>query len=76
MALDESKEEIILLCACKKYFKRKENGILILNININKLKIEYTKFIKTGSFEVYCFCPISLYEKRKNSFFSLEKSAT
>ena len=76
MALDESKEEIILLCACKKYFKRKENGILILNININKLKIEYTKFIKTGSFEVYCFCPISLYEKRNNSFFSLEKSET
>jgi len=71
-----NEDEIILLCACKKYFKSKENGILIANININKLKIEYTKFLKTGSFEVYCFCTISLLEKRNNSFFSLEKSET
>jgi len=73
---NKNEDEIILLCACKKYFKSKENGILIVNININKLKIKYTKFLKTGSFEVYCFCPISLLEKRNNSFFSLEKSET
>ena len=76
MSLNENKEQIILLCACKKYIKSQENGILIVNINIRELNIEKTKFLKTGSFEVYCFCPISLYEKRKNSFFSMEKSET
>ena len=74
MSSNKNKEEIILLCACKKYTKNKENGILILNINITKLKIEYTKFLNTGSFEVYSFCPISLYEKRNTFFSSIKKN--
>ena len=50
----------ILLCACKKYFKKGKNGILLINIKFKEKNIsEIDKtFYDTGYFEVYCFCPI------------------
>ena len=53
---DESKEEEkYLICACKKYFKDQDNGILLINMNDNKYN---SKFYNTRDFEVHCFCQI------------------
>ena len=54
----------LLLCACKKYKKNQKNGIFSLNISDQK-----TNFKNTKSFEVYCFCQIFIYEKKKNTSF-------
>ena len=53
--------ENILLCACKKYNEKDKNGILMVTITKNNENNEpkfNKKFIDTGEFEVYCFCPI------------------
>lgn len=61
--------ERVLLCACKKYLRQQKNGILLLHFQNDKYKdnicenIKY-KFYPTKNFEVYCFCPISKYNKR------------
>ena len=54
-------DNIILLCACKKYTKEQKNGILLVKLKINNSDIwdKSHKFFDTGKFEVYCFCPIS-----------------
>ena len=63
----------ILLCGCKKYLKRKKNGILLLmNFNLNDKKnvnnvdimVEHY-FYDTKNFEVYCFCSLSIINKMK-----------
>ena len=56
---NESKNRI-LLCACKKYCQKQNNGILIVNANLDK----YIKnpFYDTGEFEVFAFCPIEINE--------------
>ena len=46
----------ILLCACKKYIEKQNNGILLIYLENNSQKF-YT-FYDTGNFEVYCFCPL------------------
>ena len=47
-----------LLCACKKYKKNDENGILLVDLNFSlKNKFRY-KFFNTGNIEIYCFCQI------------------
>ena len=51
---EEEEEEKYLICACKKYSKNQENGILFVNLNDNY----NNKFYNTGDFEVYCFCQI------------------
>ena len=52
-----------LLCACKKYEKNGENGILLVDLNYShKNKFQY-KFFNTGNIEIYCFCQI--YEESK-----------
>jgi hypothetical protein len=53
----------ILLCACKKYSKEQKNGILLVNLSnfYEKEKINEL-FYDTGSYEVDCFCPISIVE--------------
>ena len=59
----KNKSHKILLCACKKYKKNQKNMILIVNYDFStgeKIKIN---FKNTGSFEVYCFCQLSNYEK-------------
>ena len=48
----------ILLCACKKYFEDQENGILLINPQLEENHEIKDPFINTGNFEVYCFCPI------------------
>ena len=56
----------ILFCACKKYFPHQKNGILLVNVlKENKQKIEL--FYDTEKFEVYCFCPIFLYDDKNNN---------
>jgi hypothetical protein len=62
--------EYILLCACKKYNEKDKNGILMVTITKNNENNEpkfNKKFIDTGEFEVYCFCPIK-DEKKGNLF--------
>ena len=62
MKLENNKE--ILLCACKKYLKNEENGIVIIDPEtIGKNEI-YSSFFDTKDFEVSCFCPIT---KKDNS---------
>ena len=52
-----------LLCACKKYEKNGENGILLVDLNYShENKFRY-KFFNTGNIEIYCFCQI--YEESK-----------
>ena len=61
---DEKNSQIInkklLLCACKKYIKSQRNGILLI-MNFEDINIK-TFFLDTRNFEVYCFCPILIYE--------------
>ena len=54
-----------LLCACKKYEAKQKNGILLVNMQIedNKIHTNYS-FYNTGDYEVNCFCPILLKEKK------------
>ena len=54
----------ILLCACKKYTFKQKNGILLINIDDDKLEFN-EKFYDTGNFEVYCFCKI-FFKSEKN----------
>ena len=57
----------ILLCACKKYNIEQENGILLVNIDINtRTEKFFHSFYNTDYFEVNCFCPI-LDVKNDNS---------
>ena len=63
----------VILCACKKYIENQKNGILLVNIDDELYKIDYNSSLKinyyfydTNSFEVYCFCPIFIYEKTRN----------
>ena len=65
----ENKQNInykVLLCACKKYIKNQKNGILLVNIKENESAKDNEKmnyiFYDTKNFEVYCFCPISIYD--------------
>ena len=56
--IDENKNEILLLCACKKYLKNQKNGILLIyNLDSENVEIKH-KFYPTGKFEVHCFCQI------------------
>ena len=67
MNIEEKKEIIILLCACKKYIKNQKNGILLVTYNFNKnnkITNEFYEFYDTDSFEVYCFCPLSIFEEK------------
>ena len=62
----------ILLCACKKYLKGQKNGILLLNIKNNEIEINPQEnddyfFFNTGTFEIYCICPLLKVEYDKNS---------
>ena len=60
----------ILLCACKKYLPSQKNGILLVNAQVEKDKDIKKPFYDTGSFEVYCLCPIlRIAKKEKISIF-------
>lgn len=47
-----------LLCACKKYDSSQKNGILLVNMQIDRFNQFNESFYDTGNFEVYCICPI------------------
>lgn len=55
---DNKKPYQILLCACKKYLKDQQNGILLANPQLEDNKTVEKPFFSTEEFEVYCFCPI------------------
>ena len=59
-----NKKKNILLCACKKYIKNQKNGILLLTGFDESAKYFDIKtyFYDTGNFEVYCFCPLLLFD--------------
>ena len=58
-------ENKVLLCACKKYSQDGKNGILLINTsNLENEKV-YTYFYDTKNFEVYCFCPILIFNYEK-----------
>jgi len=60
----------ILLCACKKYLSNQKNGILLVNAQVDDNKDIKKPFYDTGSFEVYCICPIlRIAAKEKISIF-------
>ena len=58
----DQENNIILLCACKKYTKYQKNGILLVIINLDKNVIKYKEFYETNNFEVFSFCPIERYD--------------
>jgi WD40 repeat protein len=61
---DDNKEinKEILLCACKRYLNNQKNGILLVNCQEKEDFKHY--FFNTDNFEVYCFCQISIIEKK------------
>jgi len=61
----------ILLCACKKYNKNKKNGILLVNPNLGDNKRIENEFYETYNFEVYCFCPIFIFENNNKNLKNL-----
>jgi hypothetical protein len=67
----------MMLCACKKYIKGQKNGILLLKMkignDINDIKIS-EKFYDTKYFEVYCFCPILIWDSSDYNIFDIEKN--
>ena len=66
--LIKNKEELngnILLCACKKYMKGQKNGILLINLINSNIDMGISNyFYDTKNFEVYCFCQISIIERK------------
>ena len=65
MDTNEENDTKILLCGCKKYKKKQNNGILLVD-----LETYNEQFYQTNDFEVYCFCPISIiinnYNEERN----------
>ena len=80
MSIKQNKNEVevenkALLCACKKYIKSQKNGILLVNMEINEDSdvLLSKNFYYTGSFEVYCFCPLNSFNRKvlfDQSYFS------
>ena len=60
-----------MLCACKKYIEKQNNGILLITLE-NNLPKSYT-FYDTENFEVYCFCPISIKSNINNKICNKDK---
>ena len=53
----------IFLAASKKYFDNQKNGILTLISLFDEADAIKEKFYHTDTFEVFCFCPLSLIKK-------------
>ena len=58
IALIKTKNNNILLVACKKYISGQKNGILVVDMNLSEDENIKFKFYETFDFEVYCFCQI------------------
>ena len=61
----EKENKKVLLCACKKYTKNQKNGILLINAKTEEYQQLNTNFLDTDSFEVNCFCQISIKENNE-----------
>ena len=62
----DNSNNIIIFCACKRYFSDQKNGILIIYLDIKEEKVKSKLFYETNNFEVYCFCPILKIENNAN----------
>ena len=60
MAVIDKDNKKFLLCACKKYLSKQNNGILLVIYSTDENRASKTKFEQTKDFEVYCFCPIRI----------------
>jgi ribosomal protein L31E len=65
----------ILLCACKRYYPKQKNGILLVNLQFQDKEEVEKQFYPTNNFEVYCFCQI-LNFKKNNSQYEVEYEET
>ena len=69
MPREETKSNYkILLCACRKYTKVQQNGILLVNPQLGDNKNIDNPFYETDNFEVYCFCPILIVKNNNINF--------
>ena len=66
LSIINKNEDKILLCACKKYLKCQQNGILLVNFKTGKKETIKHYFYDTGNFEVNCFCQIFILDKTNN----------
>ena len=61
----------IFICACKKYLRNQQNGILLVNISIEDKAKFIDEFHETGNLEPFCFSQILIVnesnEDKKNS---------
>ena len=57
----------ILLCACKKYFDRQKNGILLVNPQFGDNQEINDNFYDTEDFEVFCFQQISIFDNESSN---------
>ena len=64
-ALINKNENIILLCACKKYTSSQKSGIVLINISLNQKEFKET-FTITDNFEIYTIFHIDLDSDGKN----------
>ena len=62
--LAEKENEKILLCGCKDYDSKHQNGILLMKVKNIRSEESYI-FINLEDFEVNCFCQISRKENNK-----------
>ena len=68
----KTKNNKILLCACKSYLQEQKNGILIINANLgDNQKIE-EPFYATDNYEVNCFCPISIITNKNKDYKNID----
>ena len=63
MSKELESDKKILLCACKKYRRTNKNGILLLKLDLGRKISIYKTFYDTKNYEVFCFCPISKFNK-------------
>ena len=71
-ANEKAENEKLLLSACKRYRKKEENGILLINPQIQENKNVENYFYNTGNFEPYCFCQILIVENNNKNLDNID----
>jgi hypothetical protein len=64
---ESTNKKTFIICACKKYTKKQENGLLLVSIVDNRG--QDNSFFPTNSFEPNCLCNI-LYIKNKEKYYN------
>ena len=63
---NNKKEKLAFICTCT---KKKKNGFLIVNINLEKKeKYFFDEFYETKEFEPYCYCQLSIIENNNSIY--------